>query len=309
MASSFRAIDYSIRPAKHIERKMLAETFRRLDKFCAIDLYQYVGFGSIYFSDFLLFHKILGIKEMVSIELDTNNKDRFEFNRPFNCIKMKFGHSNIVLPTLNFKKKTITWLDYDGTLNSNVLQDISTVCFNSTSGSILTVSVNARNLDNIEALGDLVGEGKVPLGITKKDLHKWGTAKVYRDIITNEITQTLQNRNSLATKEDSFVYKQLFNFHYSDDVEMLTVGGIIFQNKYLDTYQSCDFENIPFVKPDSEPFLIKVPRLTYREIRHLDKQLPTKSVSKILASAIPQADLEHYAKLYRYFPTFAETFV
>ena len=73
-------LDYRLRPAKSIERKMLAESFRRLSQFGRVDLYRYVGFGSLYFSDFLLFHKLLGFKHMLSIEKsdDSNVQSRFE---------------------------------------------------------------------------------------------------------------------------------------------------------------------------------------------------------------------------------------
>src|SRR6266851_4701805 len=39
-----------MRPAKSIERKMLAESFRRLHPFQRINEYRYIGFGSIYIS-------------------------------------------------------------------------------------------------------------------------------------------------------------------------------------------------------------------------------------------------------------------
>ena len=68
MTASFRKIDYRVRPAKHAERMMMCEAFARLGAFDELPSYQYVGLGSVYFVDFLLFHRILGIRDMVNIE-------------------------------------------------------------------------------------------------------------------------------------------------------------------------------------------------------------------------------------------------
>src|ERR1035437_7380194 len=111
--SSYEKINYSLRPAKSVERKMFCEAMIKLSHFHNIEKYQYVGFGSTYFSDFSLIHKNLGIKKMVSIEKDDDNSDRFEFNRPFSCIGTIFKHSNQALSEINWKIPTVLWLDYD----------------------------------------------------------------------------------------------------------------------------------------------------------------------------------------------------
>lgn len=144
MAGSYEQVNFALRPAKSIERKMLVETFRKLSGFGAIESYRYVGFGSTYFSDFALIHKTLGISNMISIERDVAKEERFKFNRPFNCIHIEFGESNDVLPNLRWDAKTILWLDYDGKLDSDILTDIKLVCSSMASGSVLVVTVNAH---------------------------------------------------------------------------------------------------------------------------------------------------------------------
>jgi len=84
---SFRKINYSLRPGKNIERKMLAEIFSRLAVFRPLSDYSYVGFGSVYFTDFALFHRQFGFCPMYSIEEDEEGKERAPFNVPFGCIK------------------------------------------------------------------------------------------------------------------------------------------------------------------------------------------------------------------------------
>ena len=144
MPSSYRIINYALRPAKAIERRMLCAAFERLYPFQRIERYRYVGFGSIYFSDFQLLHRELGITNMLSIEKDVEAEACFRFNRPYKCIRLKFATSTGVLPTLDWNKKTILWLDYDDRLNTSILGDIATTCLRASSGSLVVVSVNAQ---------------------------------------------------------------------------------------------------------------------------------------------------------------------
>lgn len=319
MAGSYRKIDYRLRPAKSIERKMLAESFRRLSEFGRVDLYRYVGFGSLYFSDFLLFHKLLGFKNMVSIEAasDPVVQSRFEYNRPFKSVEMMFGHSNAVLPKLAWDVRSIVWLDYDGIFNKEVLEDITLVGSKVLSGSILLVSVNANvprvSPDDeeggpktpIEALRREVGAEIVPPEIDNKMLANWGTARIYRTLINNHIEETLKARNGVLSVGGRIAYSQLFNFHYSDNAKMMTVGGIFYDEAQEAILSKCGFNHLDFYRNGTEPYLIDPPFLTFREMRALEQHLPIiVSPSDLPISA---NDIDRYERVYRYFPHFAET--
>src|SRR5580658_3613252 len=118
MANSFRKIDYRLRPAKAVERRMMAETFMRLRSFASLESYRYVGMGSVYFSDFSLFHTMCGFDPMVSLEEtdDATEQNRFKMNVPLGNINVAFGHSNTTLPSLQWDLRSVVWLDYDGVL-------------------------------------------------------------------------------------------------------------------------------------------------------------------------------------------------
>lgn len=104
MAGSSDSVNYNIRPCKSIERKMMCELISRLAAFDRIDNYRYIGMGAKYFADFSLLHKEFGIHKMHSMEIksDEKSKKRFEFNKPFNCIKMEFGNSSDILNSARF---------------------------------------------------------------------------------------------------------------------------------------------------------------------------------------------------------------
>ena len=316
MAGSYRKIDYRVRPAKSIERKMLADGIRRLAEFERLDSYRYIGFGSLYFTDFILFHKALGFKLMQSIEneQDIIKQERFRYNVPYKCINMAFGASSAILPTLPWDVKSVIWLDYDGALTKGVLEDIAYVVSKAVSGSMLLVSVNAgiprsedeENTNPLDILKSQIGAEKIPADINARDLSGWNVAKVYRDIIDNEIADTVATVNRGRSIGCKCNYNQLFNFHYEDGVKMLTVGGIIYDEGDEKILAKCSFDQLEFYKDAKDAYKIDPPLLTYQEMRKIDSLIPLDD-HDYLKIPVPRADINKYQNFYRYFPHFAET--
>jgi hypothetical protein len=307
-AASYQKVDYRLRPAKHIERKMIADAVRRLDRVSALSLYRYIGFGSPFFSDFSLFHKALDIAEMVSIERMVEDKPRFEFNRPFDCVALEFGESGDILPDLDWSVRSIVWLDYDKKLSSGPLADVETVIANAASPSVILVTVNAdpgAYPDRAKKLRDRL-PGLVPIDATDDTLGGWGMAEVYRSIIDERIQITLRNRNHGMSAGAVVVYEQLFNFHYQDGMPMLTVGGVVFDEGLRAQIDHCSFGDFDFTRDGTESCDISVPNVTPKEMRRLNEALPSATPSEISQAGLTAADIETYARVYRYFPTYVD---
>ena len=328
MADSYRQINYSLRPAKAVERKMICEAFCRLYPFGKIETYRYVGFGSIYFSDFQLFHRILGMNDMLSIEKDAYARECFEFNKPYKCVRLDCRPASLVLPELDWHVKTIVWLDYNSKLDETVLSDIGSVCTRACSGSMLLVTFNVHverdpdettrqeytaetglpfNLDNyrLRELHKRLGDG-LPLEIRGNELRGKGLAIISRKVVNNRVEEALSTRNSVMPFEKKLAHRQIFNFHYSDGAPMLTVGWIFFEAGEQHKFDACSFNELNFVRFGEEAYAIEVPCLTMKEMRHLNAQLPQGGVAAVTLPGVPPSDIERYAELYRYFPTFAE---
>jgi hypothetical protein len=310
MAKSYENINYTLRPAKNIERKMLVEALRRLGAMERLETYRYIGFGSTYFSDFSLIHKTLGISSMLSIEKEIPDQDRFRFNKPFRCVRFRFGLSTSVLPTLSWSSKTIVWLDYDGVLDRTVLTDIDYACSKIRHGSVLIVSVNAEPgpaaTDRVEVLRTRIGAEKIPDGVTHTNLAGWGSATAYRRIVYNEIAEALNVRNGAETAAHKVTFKQLFNFQYADNARMLTVGGLVFRTRDEARVRRCRFDDLDFVRTGEEAYKIEVPNLTFRELHHLEAKLPMGSSGAKSVKTLSVEDVQRYSKVYRYFPKFTE---
>lgn len=319
MTASFRKIDYSLRPAKHAERRMLCEAFRQMRPFQPVEDYIYVGFGSVWFADFVLFHRALGIREMLSIEEVAGAKDRVEANKPFRAITVDYRHSSRVLPELDWNKRHFIWLDYDSPISEAVLHDIATVASHARSGSALAVSVQCQQAADValaeeESEGpaamarfrDRFGRERIPENVSEEDLYGWPFASLSRRMLHSEIEATLASRNAAATPQMAIQFNQIFNVEYQDGARMATICGVFVQQNENRLFEACGFGKLDFLPQDGNTFRIEIPKLTTREIRFLEQQLPRLAAGDVLAlGAIPASDAGLYADLYRYFPNFA----
>ena len=310
MAPSYRRIDYRLRPAKHVERVMLCEAFHRL-RFHVLEDYQYIGLGSVFFVDFRLVHRHLGISQMVSIEREEAHRDRFEWNKPYAGIDILFGDTERRLSDLDFARPTIIWLDYDSPLLHSVISDIRTVAREASHGSILAVTVNAQprqpddgGSDMLEQIRTELGNDRVPTETDLMSLRGWGLSNLYRRVGDNEIRDALSTANAVREVEDRLDYEQLFNFRYEDGARMATFGGVFFNEASHAELEACAFERLAFVRHDASTFDIRTPKLTQREIAHLERQLPLADGSGIDVGPIPESDANQYIELYRYLPAF-----
>ena len=307
---SFEKINYGLRPAKNIQRKMIVEALSHLRAFNSLETYRYVGFGSPYFSDFSLVHRALGIRNMVCIERESSREERFKFNRPFNCIELKFGESSMILPGLDWKEiPTIIWLDYDGAIDATVLSDIDIVCSSLNTGSFFLVTIRSDGRDfgqnpreRLKKLTIELGD-KLPANASQSNAQSKNFSNLLWQIIDSEIRHIVTERSAVFDATLKFNYEQVLHFTYADSTPMLTVGGILYQRGRLALLRKCKFSALPFRSVGDKAYRIDVPPLTFKEMRAFDAQLPGKIAS---LCGVPAEQARNYAKHYRYFPNYVE---
>ena len=145
MPPSYRLINFRLRPAKAIERKMIVEVCARMGAFSNLLGFRYIGMGSPFFNDFILLHRRYGMTNLVCIERESHHKDRFLFNKPFDCIEMEWGESTEVLPNLQWTGiPTIVWMDYDDCINEGMLADMRTIFSQLEPGSLALFTIQAE---------------------------------------------------------------------------------------------------------------------------------------------------------------------
>ena len=66
---SYEKFNYLLRPSKQVERKLFIEALHRL-RAAGYPIYEYtyLGLGSVFYADFILFHKYLYIDKMICAE-------------------------------------------------------------------------------------------------------------------------------------------------------------------------------------------------------------------------------------------------
>lgn len=166
---SFDSVNYAVRLRKNIERKLIAELLLSLDKTFAISEYQYIGMGSMWFTDFIVMHRMLGIHTMWSIE--KFSPKRAELNCPFGFIDVVNGDAKNEVPKLlKDDVRSIVWLDYDHDLRDGIVRDLQEIGLHASCGDVFIVTANAHlgqvkppSLGNISFLNSTIdqylGEG------------------------------------------------------------------------------------------------------------------------------------------------------
>lgn len=322
MANSGRKIDYRLRPAKNIERKMIRDVLLRLSSFGIFSEYQYVGFGSKYFVDFVLMHKYLGIDEMISIEADSTNRNRYKFNKPYECIDVRFGHSGEVLPTLRLTKKSIYWMDYDSPFNKSMLSDLSTIVEVCPSGTVVFLSYNSEpyKLGDLKSEFNDIDEGFyrrkfenvfghefIPIGFDERGYsNKVNYSKFIRGCLHAQLDSTLSKRNVSLSDEKRITYKQVSYFDYSDGTNMSTLGFIIVDNNDLHLIDRCRVGDLYFYSESDICYEIKAPNLTSKETRFLMEKMPSKGNIEYDSRIFTEKDVNEFKANYKYYPSFME---
>lgn len=319
MASS-DYINYATRPNKTVERKVVFDTLSALAPIYDFSKYTYVGFGAVWFVDFVLAHKCLFIEDMISIEKDEHIARRAEFNKPYACVRIEVGDSDNILPGLLYDEcPFLIWLDYDTSIDGPILQDISTLCQRAQTGSLVIATINAhrnslpnkdpddREFQNLEEslryfAGDLVPK-ILPKGAVQ-------TSK-YPGFLASLLFQHMRHQIRKAGREDDWIVP-LFNIRYKDNAPMITVGAVIdHQERAMQISEMLEGKiTIPRMN-DREQISIEVPPLTLKEKATLDQLMPCddapiEDIARKFGDRLRPTQIEAYRRFYRYYPTFGE---
>jgi hypothetical protein len=308
-SESYLKVHYELRPAKQVERRMLIDAFQMLSLAgFPISDYQYTGFGSIYFVDFILFHKILGMNRLLSVEYSTKVAKRVRFNKPYDCIDIEIKPIGDVIPTLSRDRKHLLWLDYDSVIQREQLADVVLAATYLSPGSLLLVTVD------VEPPGsDCDGPVEWREYYLDEAERYLGSARTIKDFTASKLptlnVQILQRAISagLSGRPDVHFFP-LFNFLYADGHKMLTIGGMIGTDVEQRGLRSSPIADAEFARLDldSDPFEIRVPRLTRKERMYLDFAMPCSDKWHPKDFELKKEDVKTYRQIYRYFPAYAE---
>lgn len=316
--SSSTAINFSARQNKAIERAVVFEGLSMLKAKELLDSPIYVGFGSVWFADFHLAHRMLGIDTLVSIESDDIKFSRAQFNRPFKNIQVLHGVSGEILPQLLSseglsQRPWVIWLDYDGSLFSEELNDLRTVAAEIPVGSVLLTTFNAHKSNynavvadkssRLSFLRELFGEDLT----SELDFESIDKQPDFYATISRLVQETIQSRAINGGHEGGYV--PMFEVKYSDGVEMLTVGGYFPTTAAVGTARTLAASG---EWPGTPEDAISLPSLTMKEVMAIRSLLPTggvlsrEIVSAVLGFELQDSAVKGFAKHYLRFPVYSD---
>lgn len=316
--SSSSAINFSARQNKAIERAVVFDGLGIMKATGLIENPVYVGFGSVWFADFHLAHRLLGISTLISIESDDVKFSRAQFNRPFKNVEVLHGTSGDVLPGLLSdeslsQRPWVIWLDYDRPLFLEELDDLQTVAAEVPSGSVLLTTFNARktnyNTDTsekttrVDFLRELFGDDLT----VDLDLAAVDRQPDFYATITRLVQEMIQSKAITSGHEGGYV--PMFDVKYSDGVEMLTVGGYFPSAAMVDASRAlAASDEWPGFQKDA----ISLPSLTMKEVMAIRSLLPASdalsrtSVAASLGFELQESAIKGFAKHYLRFPVYSD---
>jgi len=313
-SGSYLKVHYELRPAKQVERRMLVDALQELsaDGF-AIKHYKYTGMGSVYFIDFMLFHRLLGISDMLSVEIDPRIEKRVEFNKPFKCVDTKIASMGEIIPTLSQKKKHLLWLDYDSCTDESHLEDVTLAATYLTPGSILLVTVDIEPPETDDDDNSphawmryfrKEAADYFDASFTPKDFRESILYKRNIEFIEKAIRAGITGRSGIE-------FIPMFNFIYKDGHKMLTMGCMIGTSIEKQQLLGSYLAKAKYFRKSFElpPCVIQVPRLTRKERQYLDGFMPCKSTWMPTDFELSKDSVKAYRDIYRFCPTFAELLI
>lgn len=147
-----------------------------------------------------------------------------------------------------------------------MLLDVETMCRNLEIGSMFFISCNFRYRGQLPSekqadfkryVGDYFDEG-----IETKEYTSKRIPFVIRKLFDKQIEKTLQMRNR-GQQSIKYEYLQLIFLKYQDGIQMMTIGGIIVDDKMKKKILESEMiSRLEFLAVDENIYDINVPKLT-----------------------------------------------
>jgi len=328
------SIPYHLRTAKTADRSLFVDLLRRMERWCAFDDHVYVSMGGYPMVDHHKVHRVLGLRQMLSLEENHSTVPRQIFNRPTKqcrCLAMPMSefvddpHAAYAQAGIKGCANHIVWLDYtkpaelrsqldeySALVNSSDHYDIIRITLNANYKAIKGEKAGMSRAEKLEArfnwlrsnLGDFLPEGASP-----GDLSDEGYPKL--------LARMLRTVSGRAAKSSSNIVP-LSIVTYADGHRMLAATVAVASDEEMDdeVRKAAGLEKWPLVSRNwEEVHDLRIATLTSREREFLDRNLPTVPARKLLQNLKfdlfedqgkeqTAAYLEKYGSLLRFYPNF-----
>lgn len=315
--NSYEKINYKLRPQKRIERALIAELINNFAHIIG-EKVNYIGMGSLFYTDFVYFNKYCNLNKMISIEMmndengeyDSQKEKRFRNNKPLDSIKLIPKRTSEAIDELSFDEPNFIWFDYDGCFESFIISDLENVIEKTTKSSIIAVSYNdfipkqykskrELNIDKCKKdYKEFILDG-VDSNFTVDDY-----SKIAAGICEKYIEEQVNFFNTI--KGSNFVLKRLSKVEYQDGAKMNTlVWALLDENEpYIE-----NFEQKITKSGICGELNLKMEILTLFEKQQLDRRSLADCKKTAEDMGLDLETVEQYYKYAKYIPEYTEVVV
>lgn len=301
---------YHLRPNKAVDRLMLMETIRKLDRWTDLSEYTYYGFGGPYLEEFRLLYEFCPEIRMVSIEEDAQVLERQRFHLPCGTLELQGGRFRSFLAQYTANDvKAIFWLDNTG-FDLGAIEDFQVLLEKVAANSVVKVSLRAEPRDYMDKAGEF--RQRFATFMPDSSADPPSTFEKYAGLLQDMLQVAAEQTLPAAV---GMTFQPLTTFCYSDGTGMFSLTGVVCRREELSAVRS-HFISWPFASLNwGRPKRIDVPFLSTKERLHLQEHLPCKgdagrTLLDVLGYSIDEdrrksaAKLKQYADFHRYFPYF-----
>jgi hypothetical protein len=336
MTPSFERLNYLLRSNKNMERKVVFDMLLHGRQLLSIADPVYLGLGSIWFEDFRLAHRVLGLQTMISIEREIH-APRADFNKPYASIRVLPGDCFPVMQSFaasQWQSPIFAWLDFDGALNEEVASTIDLFLNRCAANSVVIVTVNAlrkryapsriaerREETSIGYIERTLGGGTVhprfEPRITGGGKFEDVSDADFPECLSDSILSLMANRTRILAREthgQALTFVPLFNLCHEDGAPMVTAGGAVCALQDSPTWERCVNEHAMVASANGFPRYSRLDLIpiTLKEKLTMDSCLPElepEFLSRALEAGVKlTADqIEKYRLLNRHVPVFVES--
>lgn len=237
--------------------------------------------GSIFYYDFILLHKFLNIRKMVSLEMDTP-KARFTFNIPYDHIVFMPRKTTEYLDRFRLPGKSVVWFDYDSVLfdmesaeeNSTIFSDLALICRKAQPLTYFLMSVDVRFSSDPSNWEAFLEQYRIYIPERYKAIDYLQSVGRFGKDFRRMNLAILCNYIEKLTQFQQVKFHKLFAFYYKDTAPMLTLGGVFADRGTATGIISRLRTRSKFIRTAKDQLVnIDIPVLTYREKLFLDSKI------------------------------------
>lgn len=327
-------IAYHLRSGKFADRALFVELLRRLERWRSFDQCAYVSMGGYTMADHARVSRVLGLRTLVSFDVDESTVRRANFNRPTDAVEVRKASAKEMAERMDDLliewgirpvAGRIVWFDF--TTPRRLQDDLSAfgqLVASSAHGDVLRITLNAdpRNLPLAKDTGE---------GLTEEDRKRRRLESVLDEADFGEddpneyaaLPRILARAvGRISTKAAGRRRRTvcLSSVAYSDGTQMVSITLAVTPQPSEksaishDPRGKAELQNWPLVSEKWDHVHdLRVQALTSRERDHLERKLPSTPVADILSEIgienLPGlsntvAHFERYRDLVRFYPDF-----